>query len=56
MNAAVPGIAVTGLYCVYSTGPTADADTPTAPTVDGVVAVSEVKRWVLPTSTTVLIR
>ena len=55
MNATVPGIAVTGLYCVYSTGPNSAAETPTAPTVDGAVAVSDVKRWVFTTSTTVVI-
>ncbi len=40
VNATVPGIAVTGLYCVYSTGPKSAAATPTAPTVVGAVAAS----------------
>src|SRR6185436_12627523 len=53
VNATVPGIAVTGLYCVYLTAPNSAAEMPTAATVDGAWAVSEVQRWVLVTSTMV---
>ena len=47
VNATVPGIAVTGLNCSYLTAPNSAAEMPTAATVDGAWAVSEVQRWVL---------
>src|SRR4029453_9066225 len=53
VNATVPGTAVNGLYCVYLTGPNSAAETPTAATVEGASAVSDVQRWVLVTSTMV---
>src|ERR1700720_1455753 len=53
VNATVPGIAVSGLYCAYRTGPNSAAAIPIAPTVDGTPAVSVVQRWVLVTSMTV---
>ncbi len=51
VKATVAGTADSGLYCVGPGG--SAALTPIAPTVSGVSASLEVKRWVCATSTTV---